>query len=41
MIIAHLIERITVSTGYIIDVDLNISVEQFINYKNTIKKVHN
>jgi len=41
MIIAHLIERITVSTGYVIDVDLNISVEQFINYRNTIKKVHN
>ncbi|WMJ78554.1 MULTISPECIES: copper amine oxidase N-terminal domain-containing protein [unclassified Sedimentibacter] len=33
MIIAHLIDRITVSTDYIIDVEFNISVEQFINYK--------
>ena len=41
MIIAHLIERITVSTGYVIDVDFNISVEQFINYKNKLKMGHN
>jgi hypothetical protein len=38
MIIAHLIDRITVSAGNAIEVTFNISVEQFVNYQQATKK---
>jgi len=41
MIIAHLIDRITVSAGNKIEVTFNISVQQFMNYQQATKKAHN
>ena len=40
MIIAHLIKRISVSAGNAVDIELNISLQQFLNYQHKTKEAH-